>query len=59
MSIAQKAILIKSTNTFKFNDYNNEIVDYVIGLDLTYEEKVSILKDLDMTVDKDGYVYWE
>ena len=27
LSIPQKAILIKSTNTFKFNDYNNQIIE--------------------------------
>lgn len=58
MSIAQKAILIKSTNTFKFNEYNEQIVRYVDGLGLPHNEVVSILKDLDMTV-KDGYVYWD
>ena len=59
MTIAQKAILIKSTNTFKFNDYNNDIVNYVIDLDLTYEEKKAILEDLDMTIDEEGYVWWD
>lgn len=58
MSIGQKAILIKSTNTFKFNDYNTQIVQYLDGLGLPYDEFVSILNDLDMTV-KDGYVYWD
>ena len=58
LNIPQKAIIIKSTNTFKFNDYNEEIVNYVGGLDLTYEEKTSILEDLGMTV-KNGRVYWE
>jgi len=59
MDIPQKAILIKSTNTFKFNDYNNAIVEYVGGLNIDYNDKVKILKDLDMTVDSDGNVYWE
>lgn len=58
MSIAQKAILIKSTNTFKFNDYNAEIVEYVSSLNLEYEDMVNILEDLDMTV-KGDMVYWE
>lgn len=58
LSIAQKAILIKSTNTFKFNDYNDEIVDYVSDLDIPYEDKVYIFKELDMTIDDDGYVHW-
>lgn len=59
MSIAQKAILIKSTNTFKFNDYNDTIVRYVDGLDIDYEDKVKILKDLDFEVDKEGNIFWE
>ena len=59
LSVAEKAILIKSTNTFKFNDYNNEIVDYIESLDVGYEDKVYILNELDMTIDDDGYVYWE
>ena len=58
LSVPQKAILIKSTNTFKFNDYNNEIIDYVSGLDLTYTEKVKLLESLDMTVKSDGSVSW-
>ena len=58
MSIAQKAILIKSTNTFKFNDYNSQIVEYVGSLDIDYEDMVKILKDLDMTVQGDT-VYWD
>ena len=58
MSIAQKAILIKSTNTFKFNDYNTQIVEYVGSLDIDYEDMVKILEDLDMTV-KGDVVYWE
>jgi hypothetical protein len=59
MTIPQKAILIKSTNTFKFNDYNNDIVSYVSNLDLEYKEKVKLLKDLDMTVTNDGTVKWK
>ena len=47
------------TQLTKFNDYNNEIIDYVIELDLTYEEKKAILEDLDMTVDEEGYIHWE
>lgn len=58
LSVAQKAILIKATNTFKFNDYNNEIVDYVSSLDIPYEDKVYIFKELDMTIDDEGYVHW-
>ena len=58
LSIAQKAILIKSTNTFKFNDYNNEIVSYIDSLNIPYKDKVYIFKKLDMTIDDAGYVHW-
>ena len=58
LSVAQKAILIKTTNTFKFNDYNNEIVDYVSGLNISYSEKVNLLKSLGMEVASDGSVSW-
>ena len=58
LGIAEKAILIKSTNSFKFNDYNQEIVDYVDKLDTSYEEKVNILKSLDMEILDDGTVRW-
>lgn len=59
LSIPEKAILIKATNTFKFNDYNKQIVEYVSGLDISLEEKVDILEDLDMTVSADGTVRWK
>ena len=59
MDIPQKAILIKSTNTFKFNDYNEVIIDYVDSLGIEYEEKVKILKDLDFEVDSEGNIYWD
>jgi hypothetical protein len=59
LDIPQKAILIKATNTFKYNDYNVEIVDYVAELPISREEKVEILRDLDMKVYDDGTVEWE
>lgn len=59
LSIPEKAILIKSTNTFKFNDYNNQIVKYVDGLDISQEEKIFILEELDMKVDSNGKVTWK
>lgn len=58
MNIPQKAILIKATNTFKFNDYNSDIVEYLGGLDIGYNEMTSILAELDMTV-KGDMVYWD
>jgi hypothetical protein len=59
LDIPQKAILIKMTDTFKFNDYNYEIVDYIGGLDISYEDKKQMLEDLDMKVYDDGRVEWE
>ena len=58
LTIPQKAMLIR-TEYSTFTEYNNEIVDYVIGLNVDYEEKVKILESLDMTIDEDGYVYWD
>ncbi len=58
LSIPEKAILIKSTNSFKFNDYNDEIVSYVSDLNISYDEKVNILKSLDMEILDDGTVRW-
>lgn len=57
LSIPQKAILIRQEYP-SFDDYNNQIAQYVAGLDLAYEEKVSILEELDMQVDDEGYVHW-
>ena len=37
MDIPQKAILIKATNTFKFNDYNNDIVEYVDSINISFD----------------------
>jgi len=59
LDIPEKAIIIKATNTFKFNDYNYDIVNYVENLTIDYDEKVKILEDLDMTVDDEGNVYWK
>ena len=42
-----------------FSDYNNQIVEYVSGLDIPYEDKVTILEELDMTVSSDGSVHWK
>ena len=57
LSIPQKAILIRQEYP-SFDDYNNQIVQYVVGLDLAYEDKVSIIEELDMKVDEEGYVHW-
>jgi hypothetical protein len=55
----QKIILFKSE--YPADDtYNNEIVEYLNGMDnITYEEKVTILKELGFTVLADGTVRWD
>ena len=58
LSIPQKAILIRQEYT-SFNDYNNQIVEYVASLNISYEEKVKIIEGLDMTIGSDGRVYWD
>ena len=58
LSIPQKAMLIRKTYS-SFDDYNNEIVEYVDGLDTDYDTKKMILEAIDMTLDEDGYVYWD
>ena len=58
LSIPQKAMLIKQEYS-TFNDYNTQIVEYVSELDVSYEEKKTILQELDMTVHDDGTVTWE
>jgi hypothetical protein len=57
LSIPQKAMLIRKEYS-SFRDYNNDIVSYVSSLDLDYQEKTEILKELHMTV-KDNRVYWD
>lgn len=57
LSIPQKAILIRREYS-SFNDYNRQIVQYVGSLDIDYEEKISILEELDMKVNSAGYVSW-
>lgn len=58
LSIPQKAMLIRKTYS-SFDDYNNEIVDYVSGLDADYDTKKTILEELDFTLDDEGNVYWD
>lgn len=54
-----KIILFKSE--YKADDtYNYDILDYLNSRDdLTYEEIVTILTELDFTVDAQGNVYWD
>lgn len=58
LTIPQKAILIKATNTFKFNDYNYDILDYVDSLNIDYDKKKKILENIDMKVDGNS-VTWD
>lgn len=53
-----KLILFKSE--YNADDtYNNEIIDYLNNRDdLTYEEKVAILKELGFNVDSNGNISW-
>lgn len=41
-----------------YDNYNNEIVNYVDNLDMDYEDKVEILQSLKFKVDKNGNVTW-
>ena len=53
----QKAILFKMEYP-SYDDHNYAIINYVNNLDLSYEDKVSILTELDMEVDKNGNIRW-
>lgn len=57
LSIPQKAMLIRKEYS-TFDDYNEDIISYVIDLDLTYEEKKAILEEVDMKVSADGRISW-
>ena len=55
---AQRAIIIKSTNTFNFNGYNNDIIRYVNNLSGTVNEKKVLLKSIGFdNYDDDVYNY--
>lgn len=57
LSIPQKAMLIRQTYS-SFDDYNDEIVNYVSNLNIDYDTKKTILEALDMKVYADGSVGW-
>lgn len=57
MNIPQKAMLTRRYYS-SFRTYNKDIVNYVSNLDITQDEKVSILKDMGMTV-KGNKVSWK
>lgn len=57
LSIPQKALFIRQYYK-SFNDYNNEIVEYVSNLNVSYEKKKQILEASGMTIDSKGNVRW-
>lgn len=57
LNIPQKAMLIRKEYS-TFDDYNEDIIRYVVDLDLTYDEKKSILESVDMKVSADGTISW-
>lgn len=57
LSIPQKAMLIRQTYS-SFDDYNDEIVNYVSNLNIDYDTKKTILEALDMKVYADESVGW-
>ena len=60
LDIDYGAKLILFRSQYKTDDtYNYEIIDYLNGLDMTYEERVTILEELGFTVQDDGTVYWD
>lgn len=62
LDYGEKAILYRSKYSSKADkaEYNNDIVEYLNSRDdISYEEMVTILEELDMYIGSDGYVYWD
>ena len=61
LDIDYGARLILFKSEYKADDtYNYDIIDYLNGRDdISYEEMVTILKELDFTVDKYGNISWD
>lgn len=62
LDYGEKIILYRSKYSSKAdkNEYNADIVDYLNSRDdISYEDMVTILEELDMTVDSKGNVYWD
>ncbi len=56
--MVEKYILFKSEYP-STDDYNYEIIDYVNSMsDMTFEEKIEVLRSLDFDVDAEGNIYW-
>ena len=56
LSVPQKAMFIKLYYS-TYNNYNNQIVEYINNQKLSIDEKKQILEKLKFTI-KDGKVYW-
>lgn len=62
LDYGQRIILYRSMYSSKAdkNEYNSDIIDYLNSRDdVSYNEMVAILKELDMTVDNNGNIYWD
>lgn len=57
LSIPQKAMMIR-TKYSSFNNYNNQIVQYVEDLEVSYDDKVKMIKGSGMKVSDNGTVSW-
>lgn len=57
LSIPQKAIMFKAEYNSE-DSYNNQIIDYVDTLSIDYEEKIKLVTDIGMKVDKSGRIWW-
>jgi len=57
MEIPQKAMMIRNYYT-SFRQYNNDIVNYVANLNISYEDKKAILEGTGMTVNGNS-VSWK
>ena len=55
-SVPEKAILIKLYGNYTFNDYNQQIINYINGKNITLKEKEEILTELGFKI-KNGRVY--
>lgn len=57
LSVPQKAIMFKAE--YNADDtYNNQIIEYVDTLNISYEEKIKLVEDIGMKVDDNGYIWW-
>ena len=62
LDYGQKIILYRSMYNSKQDreDYNMDIIDYLNSRnDINYAQMKAILEELGMTVDSEGYIYWD